>query len=712
MIVAKNPTLFQSVYGIPALGPFTNFLSGEGTLRLRNKEDAVMLEIPYSSHNPWPIGADQTGHSLVLTRASYGEEDPKAWSISAALGGSPGRHDTARVAGLHNIVINEFLANTDLPLVDYVELYNHANQPIDISGGFLSDSATTNHFTVPANTTIPARGFVVFSQSQLGFGLSSGGETIYFRGPDNRVVDAVEFDAQPSGVSSGRFPDGATEFYPLTAHTPGAANGTIRVSDIVINELMYKPISGQTDDEYIEIYNRGAAPVNIGLWRFIAGITYTFPTNTVIAPGAYFVVARNATNLLAKYSNLNSTNTFGNFSGTLANKGERVALGMPDLNVSTNNAGQVRTNTVYVVVDEVTYGTGGQWGFWANEGGSSLELIDARANHRLAHNWGDSDETAKAPWTQIEYTGVLTNGSENQAILEGFILGEGECLLDEVEVSVPGGVNLCTNGTFETGFSGWVARGDHIRTTVDSSGGFDGRAMHIRADARGDSVMNRIRTPFLTPLSTTGSGTIRAKVRWLRGWPEIILRTHGNYLECFGRMTLPPNLGTPGARNSRALANNGPAIHELTHTPIVPDANQSVAVTARVTDPDGLTSLTLKYRLDPSATQTSVPMTDDGTGLDAVSGDGIFTGTIPGQNANTLVAFQVVGTDALGATRQVPLPDSSYTRPFECLVRFGDPTIASSFATYRQWMTQDNASDWQNRPALSNERVFETFVYG
>jgi hypothetical protein len=38
--------------------------------------------------------------------------------------------------------------------------------------------------------------------------------------------------------------------------------------------------------------------------------------------------------------------------------------------------------------------------------------------------------------------------------------------------------------------------------------------------------------------------------------------------------------------------------------------------------------------------------------------------------------------------------------------------IASSFGTYRQWMTQDNSSDWQNRPALSNERVFETFVYG
>src|SRR4029453_5305293 len=100
---------------------------------------------------------------------------------------------------------------------------------------------------------------------------------------------------------------------------------------------------------------------------------------------------------------------------------------------------------------------------------------------------------------------------------------------------------------------------------------------------------------------------------------------------------------------------------------------------ARVADPDGVTSLVLKYRVDPSATQQTVQMTDDGTGLDAVAGDGIFTGTIPGQNANTLVAFQVLGTDPLGATRLVPLQDSSYLRPFECLVRFGVPGVDSNF---------------------------------
>ncbi len=717
VIIAKDPAVFQSVYALSALGPFTNALAADGTLRLKNKEGSVMLQIPYSSHNPWPIGAEHTGHSLVLTRASYGEEDPRAWSISAALGGSPGRHDTARAGGRFNVLINEVLAHTDAPATDYVELYNHANQPVDISGCFLSDAATSNRFVVPPGTSIPARGFVSFNQNQLGFGLSSGGEALYFRGPDNAIIDAIEFEAQANGIAFGRSPDGAREFYPLTAQTPGAANAAILVQDIVINELMYKPISRDSDDEFIELFNKGSAAIDLGAWRFTAGVTFTFPSNTVIAPGAYLVIARNATNLLAKYPNLNSANTLGNYGGTLGNSGERVALARPDLNISTNNLGQPRTNTVYVVVDEVTYRTGGNWGFWANEGGSSLELIDPRSNHRLGHNWADSDETAKAPWTDIQITGPLDNGSENQAVLEGFLLGEGECLLDNVEASSPtvsGGNNVCTNGTFESGLSGWLTRGDHVRSTVSDPGqGFGGgRALIVRSDARGDSIMNRLRTPLAAALPIGGIGTIKAKVRWLRGWPEITLRTHGNYLECFARMNLPSNLGTPGAPNSRALANNGPAISEVSHTPILPDGGQPVAVTARVQDPDGLASLNLLYRADTTATQSSTRMVDDGTGLDAVAGDGIFTGTIPGQPAGTLIAFQVNATDTRGATRLFPLPNPTYVRPFECLVRFGEPSLATTFGTYRQWMTQDNVSDWQNRPSLSNERVFETFVYG
>ena len=55
--------------------------------------------------------------------------------------------------------------------------------------------------------------------------------------------------------------------------------------------------------------------------------------------------------------------------------------------------------------------TGGRWGDWADGGGSSLEVVDPRADKRLADNWADSDETTKAQWVTIEHTGVLDNGA-------------------------------------------------------------------------------------------------------------------------------------------------------------------------------------------------------------------------------------------------------------------------------------------------------------
>jgi hypothetical protein len=717
LVIAKVPPDIQAIYGISNLtGPYTNSLKASGTLRLRNNLDAILLEVNYRDTLPWPVAADGAGHSMVLARPSYGEAYPQAWAQSDVIGGSPGTVEAFRPSPLRNVLINEFLAHTDDPLPDFIELYNHANQPVDISGCFLSDDASTNKFRIPPATVIPARGFVFFDESQLGFGLSAAGEKIFFVNSNaTRVLDAISFEAQANGISSGRFPDGATEIYPLATRTPGAANGAIRIHDVVINEIMYAPISGDSDDEYIELYNRGPNPVSLAGWRFVDGIDFTFATNSVLATNAYLVIARNLTNLLAKYPALNSNNTVGNWEGTLANSGERIALAMPDLIITTNSSGNPRTNTVYITVDEVTYGAGGRWGNWAKEGGSSLELVDPESNHRLAYNWADSDETAKAPWTLIEFTGVLDQGStyNNEAInrLELMLLGEGECLIDNVEVVGPGNTNRIVNSTFETGLSGWTAQGNHIRSTLEATEGYlSSQSLHVRASSRGDTGANRIRTPINGALTSGNTATLRMRARWLRGWPEPLMRLKGNYLEATARLTLPFNLGTPGARNSRWANNTGPAIYEVTHTPVVPAAGENVLVTARVHDPDVASAFVLKYRIDPSTTYTSTNMLDNGTGGDAIANDGMFTATIPGQAAGTMIAFYLEATDTLGATSQFPR-GASPTGP-ECLVRVGDPTPTGSFGIYRQWLTQNNINTWINRPSLSNERVEGTFVYG
>ncbi|PYJ87928.1 MAG: hypothetical protein DME22_00005, partial [Verrucomicrobia bacterium] len=722
LVVAKVPADIQSVYGIAnVLGPYTGSLKSSGTVRLRSKIDAIYLEVPHSNQSPWPLAADGTGHSLVLARPSFGEADPRAWDISDVAGGSPGGVDGYHASPLRSVMVNEFLAHTDPPLYDYIELYNHGNQSVDVSGCTLSDHPNTNLFTIPTGTVIPARGFIYFDENQMGFRLGAVGEAIYFKNPDgSRVLDCVQFEGQENAVSMGRWPDGAAEFYPMQTRTPGAANSAIRVRDVVINEIMYSPISGDDNDQYVELYNKGPGATNIGGWRFTSGIAYSIPTNTVIPAGGYLVVARSVTNLLAHYGNLSVNNTVGDFGGHLSGSGERLALAAPDVVINTNTPGVTKTNIAWIVVDEVTYGVGGRWGQWAHGGGSSLELIDARSNHRLASNWADSDESGKAPWTNIEVTATMDNGADYNGsdvdLVQVGLLGAGECLVDNVEFR-PGGptaANLVANPDFESGLGSWTPQGDHVRSFLETANGFSGtHALHIRASDQMWTGANCVQGDLTTTVTASDlTATLRLKAKWLKGWPEVLMRVHGNWIEDTGRMAIPSNLGTPGARNSRAAANTGPAIYEVGHSPGIPAANQNVVVTARVHDPDGIQSVQLKYRVDPSSTYTTVTMLDNGTGGDAVAGDGIYSAVIPGLGTGTVVAFYVQATDALSATTRFPTDLANGAPVRECVVCFGDATPASSFGAYHLWLTQTVIDRWRNLPNMSNEPHDGTWVCG
>src|SRR5205085_4209479 len=99
LVVARDPAFVKSYYGIAnVVGPWegaetNNLPNGTGTVRLRNRQGAVMLEVNYQGKNPWPIAADGAGHSLVLAHPTYGERDPRAWAASDSIDGSPGRDD-------------------------------------------------------------------------------------------------------------------------------------------------------------------------------------------------------------------------------------------------------------------------------------------------------------------------------------------------------------------------------------------------------------------------------------------------------------------------------------------------------------------------------------------------------------------------------------------------------------------------------------------
>ena len=82
---------------------------------------------------------------------------------------------------LRNVVINEFLAHTDPPDYDYIELYNHST----VERGYfrLHPDRRPGHQQIRGSC--PARlfrraGFVFYSETNMNFALNAVGEAIYF----------------------------------------------------------------------------------------------------------------------------------------------------------------------------------------------------------------------------------------------------------------------------------------------------------------------------------------------------------------------------------------------------------------------------------------------------------------------------------------------------------------------------------------------------
>ncbi len=702
VVVARDPAAVQSVYAIGnVLGPYTNGLpNAGGTVRLRNAQGAILADVTYATEAPWPVAADGAGHSLWLNRPDYGEQDVRAWSASSRVGGSPGTPDPEYRDRLDGLMINEFLAHTDLPAVDFIELYNASTQALDLTGCALSDTVDADKYTFPAGTILPPGGYLLRRQDEVGFSLSSHGDEIVLRNAARtRVLDAVRFGAQANGVASGREPDGAPDVRALRQPTPGTTNAPRWLPDVIINELMYAPISGLDVDEYIELFNRGTQTVDLSGWRFQAAVDFAFPTGTTLGAGAYLVVAKSSANLLARYPQLNPGNVIGDYRGQLSDRGERLVLAKPD--------DPDLPFEDFVIVDEVTYADG--WGAWADGGGSSLELIDSRSDNDLGPNWAASDETQKAPWTTVVYTGRVDNGLGSISELQIIGLQEGEFLLDNVELVREGEtLNRIGNSGFESGLSGWSLRGNHVRSALRTTEGFAGaNSLHVRASDRGDitytgsawTFYNQVATALSPPPAVNERFTLRAQARWLCGYPHMLLGLQGFWLEAAGRLALPPNLGTPGLPNSRRLSNAPPAIREVQHAPLLPAAGQPVTVEARLDDSDGIAAAWLAYRLDPVTNRTAVPMVHEGGGR--------YVGTIPGQVSGALVAFTVGATDANAAPASGGFPRDAGR---ECLVRVGDSPSSGVFGGYRLWLTATNQTLWDTRLTHDNEPIDLTLV--
>jgi hypothetical protein len=131
--------------------------------------------------------------------------------------------------------------------------------------------------------TVPAGGLLVIDAAALGFVPASGSKLFLVSAGGAEIRDAREV----SNRLQGALPDGRWGF--PTSETPGGANVVTVTDAIVINEIFYHA-PGTSQEQWVELYNKGSAAVDVSLWRFSDGIDYQFPAATPPIPAGGFAV--------------------------------------------------------------------------------------------------------------------------------------------------------------------------------------------------------------------------------------------------------------------------------------------------------------------------------------------------------------------------------------------------------------------------------------
>jgi len=114
---------------------------------------------------------------------------------------------------------------------------------------------------------------------------------------------------------------------------------------------------------------------------------------------------------------------------------------------------------------------------------------------------------------------------------------------------------------------------------------------------------------------------------------------------------------TPRTDNGVAYPNLGPVIFQVTHTPERPADSDDLVIAAQVAKVrEPVASVQLIYRV-MYGPETTVPMTDDGSGADAAADDGVYTAVIPAgvSSSGRMVRYAVKTQDTAGGENRLPL---------------------------------------------------------
>jgi hypothetical protein len=222
----------------------------------------------------------------------------------------------------------------------------------------------------------------------------------------------------------------------FTVGTPASA------ANVAITRLHYNPPEGAAR-EFIEVMNIASGPVDLSNCAFTAGIAFTFPPGTLVAPGQRLIVVSDAVAFAAAWP---SIAVAGTYTGRLDNAGEEIAL----------------TNPQGTEIRRFVYGDAAPWPAGADGTGHSLTLIAPLTNpdHADPLNW------------RISVTAPVTPGSDDALTPPGDLSGDTDAdgIPDIVEWSIGGpapAIIDAPSGGFALRFARRLGA-DAVRLTVEA----------------------------------------------------------------------------------------------------------------------------------------------------------------------------------------------------------------------------------------------------
>ncbi len=165
--------------------------------------------------------------------------------------------------------------------------------------------------------------------------------------------------------------------------------------NVLINEILFRPPSGNAKEDFIEFYNDGSQQVSLQGWQLTAGVQFTFPNVSIPARG-YLVVAADVPTFQNKYPGV--ANVVGGWSGRLSFGGEGIDL--DDASGKQESSVHYATEGDWAVRARGPLDQNHQGWIWqsaADGGGSSLELMNPAMPNDEGQNWASSQAGGGTP---------------------------------------------------------------------------------------------------------------------------------------------------------------------------------------------------------------------------------------------------------------------------------------------------------------------------